>query len=125
ALRDVIARTRDGDPGFARVVADAGAVIAAGVAGLGTAGNPQCGGGGGELSEAGEALRGPLREAVRRRVLLKRIAPLEVVPAALGQRAEVMGALLLALASADVPAHVDDDRGAGGAGDQGEQGDEG
>ncbi|UZN02096.1 ROK family transcriptional regulator [Cellulomonas sp. S1-8] len=107
ALRDVVARTRDGDPGFARVVADAGAVIGSVVAGLGTAVNPQCVVVGGELSETGEVLLGPLRDAVRRRVLLNQIAPLEVVPAALGQRAEVMGALVLALRAADVPVRVE------------------
>jgi len=109
ALRDVIARTREGHPGFARVVADAGAVIGSVVAGLGTAVNPQCVVVGGELSETGEVLLGPLRESVRRRVLLNQIAPLEVVPAALGQRAEVMGALVLALRSADVPVRVQEE----------------
>ncbi|MCC2320353.1 ROK family transcriptional regulator [Cellulomonas xiejunii] len=121
ALRDVIARTRDGDPGFARVVADAGAMIGAVVAGLGTAVNPQCVVVGGELSETGEVLLGPLREAVRRRVLVNRIAPLEVVPAALGQRAEVMGALVLALASADVAVRADDDAGLDGGADEHEE----
>ncbi|WP_052302849.1 ROK family transcriptional regulator [Cellulomonas flavigena] len=109
SLRDVIGRTRAGDPGFARVVADAGALIGTVVAGLGTAVNPQCVVVGGELSETGEALLRPLRDAVQRRVLLNQIAPLEVVPAALGQRAEVMGALVLALREADVPVRAEDD----------------
>jgi len=52
-------------------------------------------------------LLGPMREAISRRVLINQIAPLEVVPAALGSRAEVMGALLLALQTADVPVRVD------------------
>ncbi len=112
ALRDVIARTREGDPGFARVVGDAGAVIGTVVAGLGTAVNPQCVVVGGELAETGDVLLAPMREAIGRRVLLNRIAPLEVVPAALGQRAEVMGALVLALRAADVTVVPDD--GAGG-----------
>ena len=107
ALRDVIARTRAGDPGFARVVADAGALIGSVVAGLGTAVNPQCVVVGGELAQTGEVLLAPLREAARGRVLANRIAPLDVVPAALGQRAELVGALLLALQSADVPLRVD------------------
>lgn len=108
ALRDVITRTRAGDPGFARVVADAGALIGQVVAGLGTAVNPQCVVVGGELAQTGEVLLGPLRDAARGRVLVNRIAPLDVVPAALGQRAELVGALLLALQSADVPVRVDD-----------------
>jgi len=107
ALRDVVQRARDGDPGCARVIADAGAQIGAVVAGLGMAVNPQVVIVGGELAETGEVLLGPMREAISRRVLINQIAPLEVVPAALGSRAEVMGALLLALQTADVPVRVD------------------
>jgi len=102
-LRDVVQRAIDGDPGCAQVIADAGATIGAVVAGLGMAVNPQCVVVGGELAETGELLLGPLREAIRRRVLLNQIAPLEVVPAELGARAEVMGAIQLVLQSADVP----------------------
>ena len=102
ALRDVIQLAIDGDPGCQQVVADAGAQIGAVVASLGMAVNPQCIVVGGELAETGEVLLGPLREAVRRRVLLNQIAPLEVVPAELGQRAEVLGAVLLAIQSTDV-----------------------
>jgi len=97
ALRDVITLANEGDPGCRQVVADAGAQIGAVVAGLAMAVNPQCIVVGGELAETGEVLLGPLREAVRRRVLLNQIAPLEVVPASLGQRAEVIGAVLLAI----------------------------
>ncbi|MDQ2623644.1 MAG: ROK family transcriptional regulator [Actinomycetota bacterium] len=101
ALRDVIQLAIDGDPGCQQVIADAGAQIGAVVAGLGMAVNPQCIVVGGELAETGEVLLGPLREAVRRRVLLNQIAPLEVVPAALGQRSEVLGAVVLAVESSD------------------------
>lgn len=102
ALRDVIQLAIDGDPGCQQVVADAGAQIGAVVASLGMAVNPQCIVVGGELAETGEALLGPLREAVRRRVLLNQIAPLEVVPAQLGQQAEVLGAIVLAVESSAV-----------------------
>jgi len=101
ALRDVIQRALDGDPGCARVIADAGASIGAVVAGLAMAVNPQAVVVGGELAETGELLLGPLREAIRHRVLLNQIAPLEVVPAELGQRAEVIGGLELVLQSTD------------------------
>jgi predicted NBD/HSP70 family sugar kinase len=107
ALRDVVQRAREGDPGCARVIADAGTAIGTVVAGLGMAVNPQVVIVGGELAETGEVLLGPLREAVLRRVLVNQIAPLEVVPAALGSRAEVMGAMLLALQTADVPVRVE------------------
>lgn len=102
ALRDVIQLAIDGDPGCQQVVADAGAQIGAVVASLGMAVNPQCIVVGGELAETGEVLLGPLRDAVRRRVLLNQIAPLEVVPAALGHRAEVLGAVVLAVESSAI-----------------------
>jgi predicted NBD/HSP70 family sugar kinase len=102
-LRDVIVRANDGDRGCAQVVADAGETIGTVVAGLGVAVNPQCVVVGGELAETGEVLLGPLREAVRRRLLPNRIAPTEVVPAALGRDAEVIGAMMLALQSTDLP----------------------
>ncbi|MBW0252466.1 ROK family transcriptional regulator [Cellulomonas sp. PS-H5] len=96
-LRDIVALANDGDPGCRQVVEDAGATIGAVVAGLAIAVNPQCVVVGGELAETGELLIGPMREAIRRRVPLNHIAPLEVVAAELGPNAEVMGAVLLAL----------------------------
>lgn len=108
ALRDVIQRAIDGDPGCARVIADAGSTIGEVVSGLAMAVNPECIVVGGELAETGELLLGPLREAIRHRVLLNQIAPLEVVPAQLGQRAEVIGALELVLRSTDFVVRSDD-----------------
>ncbi|NMR19281.1 ROK family transcriptional regulator [Cellulomonas fimi] len=107
-LRDVISRALAGDRGCAQVVADAGATIGEVVAGLGVAVNPQCVVVGGELAETGELLLGPLREAVLRRVLPNEIAPIDVVPAAFGPKAEVVGALALALQHADVVLEVPD-----------------
>lgn len=106
-LRDVITLAIEGDQGCARVVADAGAQIGAVVAGLAQAVNPEVVVVGGELAETGELLLGPMREAVLRRVPLNQIAPLEVLSATLGSRAEVMGALLLALQAADVAIRAD------------------
>lgn len=102
-LRDVVQRASDGDPGCRQVIADAGSTIGAVVASLAVAVNPQCITVGGELAETGEVLIGPMREAIRRRVLLNQIAPLEVLPAELGQRAEALGAIALALEAADIP----------------------
>lgn len=98
-LRDIVTLAVDGDPGCRQVVEDAGATIGAVVAGLAIAVNPQCVVVGGELAETGEILLGPMREAIRRRVPLNHIAPLEVVGAELGPRAEAMGAVLLVLES--------------------------
>jgi predicted NBD/HSP70 family sugar kinase len=109
ALRDVVQRAIDGDERCAEVIGEAGAMIGMVVAGLGVAVNPQLVVVGGELAETGDLLMRPLREAVRRRVLLNQISPLEVVPASLGSRAEVIGALVLALQSTALPLRVDDD----------------
>ncbi|WP_298454664.1 ROK family transcriptional regulator [uncultured Cellulomonas sp.] len=102
-LRDVISRANDGDRGCAQVISDAGATIGAVIASLAVAVNPQCVVVGGELAETGELLLAPLREAVNRRLLPNRVAPMEVVLGALGTRAEALGAMLLALQSTDVP----------------------
>lgn len=100
-LRDVVQGAIEGDLGCARVIADAGSTIGVVVAGLAIALNPQAVVVGGELAETGELLLGPLREAIRQRVLLNQIAPLEVVPAQLGERAEVIGALEMVFRSTD------------------------
>ena len=101
-LRDVVQRAREGDPGCAQVIADAGAEIGAVVSGVAMTVNPQCVVVGGELAETGEILLQPMREALRRRVLLNQIAPLEVIPAELGNAAEVAGAIALVMQHADV-----------------------
>jgi predicted NBD/HSP70 family sugar kinase len=77
-------------------------VIGAAVATLALTVNPECVVVGGELAETGEVLIGPILEAIRQRVMLTHLAPLEVVPAELGQTAEVTGALAFALAETDV-----------------------
>jgi len=105
-LRDVISRALAGDPGCSRVVADAGDRIGIAVATLASAMNPQVIVVGGELAETGEILAGPLRDAVRRHLVPNTIAPVEVVLGELGARAEVMGALALALQSTDVTSDV-------------------
>ena len=100
----VVLLAKEGDQGCSRLVADAGAQIGAVVANLCMVMNPEVVVVGGELAESGEVFLGPMRTAITRRMVVNRIAPLEVVPAALGTRAEVMGALLLALQAAEVPA---------------------
>jgi predicted NBD/HSP70 family sugar kinase len=107
-LRDVVQRALDGDPGCARVIADAGATIGSVVSGLAVAVNPQCIVVGGDLAETGEILIGPMRDAIHRRVLLNQIAPLEVVPAELGQGAEVHGALTMVLQATEFDVRLDE-----------------
>ncbi len=108
SLRDIVQRTNQGDERCGDAVAHAGALIGQVVAGLGLAVNPQMVVVGGELAETGESLVAPLRAAVARGTLPNSIAPLEVVRAGLGTRAEMLGALLLALQSTDVPLTVDE-----------------
>ncbi len=105
-LRDVVRRANEGDPGCARVVADAGAVIGSVVAGLGVAVNPQAIIVGGELAATGEILLAPLRDAVGRGILPNLVMPVRVVPAELGQRAEATGALALVRQETDVPVNA-------------------
>ncbi|MBI9114165.1 ROK family transcriptional regulator [Sanguibacter suaedae] len=101
-LRDLIARAIEGDPGCRRVIADAGDRIGSVVAQVVNTLNPRRVVVGGELAAAGEVLIGPLREAVLRHTAPNMIAPVEVVAGELGAEAEVMGALTLALQSAEV-----------------------
>ncbi|MBU4334954.1 MAG: ROK family transcriptional regulator [Actinobacteria bacterium] len=108
-LRDVVQRANEGDPACTRVVADAGAQIGGVLAVVSLVVNPQVVLVGGELAETGEVFLGPLRERIGRRVPANNVAPLQVLPAELGPRAEVMGAMLLALQATDVsvPAVLD------------------
>nr|WP_277209285.1 ROK family protein [Isoptericola croceus] len=114
-LRDVVRLANQEDPGCREIVADAGATVGGVVAALATGLGPQRVVVGGDLAETGEVFLGPLREALRRRTLLSQAGGPDVVPAALGLRAELMGAIALALASTDLFERPDstDDEGAG------------
>jgi predicted NBD/HSP70 family sugar kinase len=107
-VRDVVQRANQGDERCGDVIAHAGSTIGMVVAGLCLGVNPQVVVVGGEMAEAGETLIAPLRAAVQRGALPNSIAPLDVVPSALGTRAEVVGALVMALQSTDVPLSVDE-----------------
>ncbi|MFF3249911.1 ROK family protein [Actinacidiphila glaucinigra] len=105
---------REGDPGCRRVIADVGRHIGMGVASLANLLNPSRVVLGGDLAEAGELVLGPLRESVARYAIPSAARRLSVVSGGLGARAEVLGALALALSEvgdstlldADVPAAV-------------------
>jgi predicted NBD/HSP70 family sugar kinase len=118
-LRDVVKGVLAGDPGCRRVVADAGAVIGAAVATLAVTVNPECVVVGGELAETDEVLIGPIREAIRQRIMLTHVAPLDVVVAELGQAAEVTGALAFALAETDVARRISGREPVASMGDEG------
>jgi predicted NBD/HSP70 family sugar kinase len=88
---------REGDPGCRRVIADVGRHVGMGVASLCNLLNPSRVVLGGDLAEAGELVLGPIRESVARYAIPSAARRLSVVPGALGARAEVLGALALAL----------------------------
>ena len=95
-LRDVLTRTEAGDPGCRRVVADAGRHIGVAAAGLVNLLNPEVIVLGGQLARVGNVILGPLREAVDRCAIPSAAASVEVVGAALGEEAELIGALIVA-----------------------------
>ncbi|MBP2405696.1 ROK family transcriptional regulator [Streptomyces syringium] len=88
---------QEGDPGCRRVIADVGRHIGSGVANLCNLLNPRRVVLGGDLAESGELILGPIRESVSRYAIPSAARQLEVVPGALGGRAEVLGAIALVL----------------------------
>lgn len=100
-LADAIARAQAGDPGCVRVIADAGRHIGVAAANLANLLNPEVIVVGGELAQAGDLLLEPLRTVVRRYAIPSAASLAEVVTTQLGDRAEALGALALALQHAE------------------------
>jgi predicted NBD/HSP70 family sugar kinase len=96
-IRDVVLRVYDGDAGCARAIADAGRAIGAAVATLCNLVNPARVVVGGDVGAAGELLLAPLRDALARGAIRSAADDVEVVQGTLGERAEVLGAIALAL----------------------------
>jgi len=90
-----------GDAATLRLIGDAGRAIGIAVANLCNLLNPQCVVVGGDLSVAGEALLGPLREAVQRNAIPSAAEDLEIRAGVLGERAELLGALALVMQESD------------------------
>jgi len=93
ALGEVLERAHAGDAACRRVLADAGGAIGSAMATLCNLFDPECVVVGGDLAAAGDLLLAPAREALSRAA----IADAELLPATLGDRAEVLGAIALAL----------------------------
>jgi predicted NBD/HSP70 family sugar kinase len=106
-MRRVVQLAREGDPGCRRVVADIGRHIGSGVAHLCNLLNPSRVVLGGDLAEAGEVALTPIRDSVSRYSIPSAARNLTLVPGALGGRAEVLGALALALSEVGDAALVD------------------
>jgi predicted NBD/HSP70 family sugar kinase len=101
SVPQLIRSALDGDLGARRVIADAGTVVGRVVASVCNILNPEMVVVGGDLSAAGELLLGPLRESVIRSALPTATGGLTVVAGTLGERANVLGALALAIAQSE------------------------
>lgn len=104
SLEQVIERATAGDPACRRVIADAGSAIGGAAANLCNLINPEMIVVGGDLAHAGALLLEPLRESLARAAIPSAALDVEVVAGTLGDRAELLGALALALHA--VPARV-------------------
>jgi predicted NBD/HSP70 family sugar kinase len=100
-IERMIARARDGDPGCRRVIADAGQTVGRVTAALCNEFNPERIVVGGELALAGDLLLDPMRESIRRFAIPAVTDDLVIVAGALGDRAELMGALALVVGQSE------------------------
>jgi glucokinase-like ROK family protein len=102
-IEDVVRLASGDDPGCRRVIADAGQHIGRAVAMLCNLLNPARVIVGGDLSAAGDLLLDPLRASLRRYAIPSAAEDAEVTTGVLGERAEVHGAVALAIGEADRP----------------------
>ncbi len=99
SLPEAIDRAREGDAGCRRAIADAGRSIGTAVATVCNLFNPRLIVVGGDLAAAGGLLLDPLRESLAMGAITSAAADVQVVEGALGERAEVLGAVALVLRS--------------------------
>ena len=99
SLGRVIELAAAGDLRCRRAIADAGRQIGVAVAGLCNLVNPERVIVGGLLSRAGEVLLRPMRDSIRRHAVQAAAATLDVRAAVFVERAELLGAVALALLS--------------------------
>lgn len=102
-VAELVSLAAEGDAGCQRVIHDAGRVVGRAVADLCNFINPELVIVGGELSVAGDVLLEPMREAVRRFAIPAAADAVRITAGVLGERAEVLGALVLAGHEAEDP----------------------
>jgi predicted NBD/HSP70 family sugar kinase len=100
-LNQLVELTVQGHPACRRVVADAGRHIGRAVANLVNLLNPSRVVVGGELAACGDVLLDPLRQECSRHAISSAADDVEVAHGALGDRAQVLGALALVLQDAE------------------------
>jgi predicted NBD/HSP70 family sugar kinase len=103
-LADLLHLAREGNQACLRVISDAGSKIGEAAAILINLVNPQRIVVGSELGAAGDLLLEPMREGLRRDAIPSAVGDVEVVAGTLGDRAEVLGAIALALRASGLPA---------------------
>jgi predicted NBD/HSP70 family sugar kinase len=96
-LHDIVVRAIAGDPKCIRAIADAGRHIGVAAANLCNIVDPSRLVVGGELAQAGELLLGPMRHALERAVIVGPDSVPDIVQSQLGARAEMLGAIALAV----------------------------
>lgn len=101
-IPDVVAAARAGDAGCRRILADTGRAVGVAVANLCNLVNPELVLIGGSLAEAGDLLLDPMREIVARYGVPSAVDDLAIRAALLGDRAELLGAVALALRHAAI-----------------------
>jgi predicted NBD/HSP70 family sugar kinase len=92
---------RDGDAACQRVIADAARFVGVAAATLCNQLNPELIVIGGELAQTGQLLLDPLRESIVRYAIPAAAEDVRVVTGELGERAELLGALVLVLGRSD------------------------
>ena len=97
----MIELAHEGDPACRRVIGDAGRAVGNVVAALCNHLNPERIVVGGTVSPAGELVLVPMREVVRRYAIPAAAEDAVVVQGALGERAELLGALILVVGQSD------------------------
>ena len=100
-IQGVLELVRAGDLGTIRVVNDAGRAVGRAIADLCNNLNPDVVVIGGEISVAGDSLLDGIRESVDRYALPGAAAAVQIRPAELGERAEMLGALALVIGNTD------------------------
>ena len=96
-VRRLLDLARDGDAGARRAIGDAGRAVGSVLATLVNFFNPEMVVVGGDLSEAGEVLLGPLRASLERSALPVATGDLTVRAGELGDRANLLGAVAFAV----------------------------
>jgi len=105
-IEQVLALSAAGDRGCRRVLHDAGRHVGRALAGLCNAIDPDVVVLGGTLAAAGDVLLEPVRTAIAQHTVPGAAMRVEVTTSALGERAELLGALALAASPPPPPAYA-------------------